>query len=186
MLKPAARLTVKPNTFLYIGYSSAPKGAIVLSATEDRVRFRCYPYTPGSDRVEQRAVFEALAHKGTAQHVANLRQSLALYPRAGELRDRIERQIAEYAAALDGGELPAIDPVDFERVRWVARYVGPVDHLRARDAWYAAEQFGGVGGREVDGETLYEIDGAMSEFKRCAASPDWQVLGFANRGPVED
>lgn len=63
---------------------------------------------------------------------------------------------------------------------WVARYVGKCEHLRGQDPWYAAEGFGGVGGLTVDGETLYVINGAMSEFKRCAVSADWQVLGFAN------
>lgn len=64
MLKPAARLTVKPNTFVFIGHSDSPRGAVVLSVTTDKVTFRTYPYAEGMEHTERRDIFEALAYAG--------------------------------------------------------------------------------------------------------------------------
>jgi hypothetical protein len=175
MLKPVARLTVKPNAFVFIGFSASPEGAVVLGVTADRVTFRTYPYAEGMERTERRDIFEALAHAGMTNRVKAMRAASLGLP----LYD-MQSAIAGYQRALDTGELPTIDPVDYLPVVWVARYVGKCEQLRGQDPWYAAEGFGGVGGLTVDGETLYVINGAMSEFKRCAASADWQIVGFAN------
>jgi hypothetical protein len=171
MLKPAARLTVKPNTFVFIGHSDSPRGVVVLAVTANTVTFRTYPYAEGSERTERRDIFEALARAGMTNRA--LVRSVC---RCGNCSSAI----AGYQRALDTGELPTIDLVDFLPVVWTARYVGKVEHLRGQDPWYAAEDFGGVGGLIVDGQTLYVINGAMSEFKRCAVSVDWQIVGFAN------
>jgi len=174
MLKPVARLTVKPNTFVFIGHSDSPRGAVVLAVTADTVTFRTYPYAEGMEHTERRDIFEALAYVGMTNRVKSMRAAslgLALYD--------LDKAIAGYQRALDTGELPTIDPVDFLPVVWIARYV-TLTAVCGQDPWYAAEGFGGVGGLTVDGETLYVINGAMSEFKRCAVSADWQIVGFAN------
>ena len=183
MFKPAARLTVKPNTFVFIGHSDSPRGAVVLAVTANTVTFRTYPYAEGMEHTERRDIFEALAYAGMTTRMMHAKQSRRYLVNTVACKSELDQQdatIAGYQRALNTGELPTIDPVDFLPVVWTARYVGKVEHLRGQDPWFAAEGFGGVGGLTVDGETLYVINGAMSELKRCAVSADWQIVGFAN------
>jgi hypothetical protein len=102
----------------------------------------------------ERAIFASLAQRGTQTYLARhaaFEKELGIKTQGAHLR-------ASLADLLAGGKGRPEDPRDYEKV---TAFVVPVPGadwrgVRGSDPWYAAEEYGNVGG--PDGEGQYEIN----------------------------
>lgn len=161
-----------PNTMVYFGNSSTPKHCLILSADEDYVTYRMWPYAAGTSYRISRWEMDLLAPKGMQNRIAELRH--AMERSSGEIVEYYAGEIAKLAATMQGTG-PTVDPASLEAVYVSAIYQGSKEGLRSNDPWYAAEEYGGVGARESDEGTVYLIASDRGRVARMEATGDWKI-----------
>ena len=151
-LRAASKFTVHEGRIYGLGASSSPKLVYITSATSDRIKYKPYPFH-GKDVQEviiERWIAEDLIARGT--------KTLYDMMKRGRLYDA--EIAASIEAAMTGKEARPVNIRGYERVtvNVVATKGRPPRGVsRENDPWYWAEEYGGVGAREENGEYVYQI-----------------------------
>jgi len=159
-------LTLQEGAAYWMGASTSPKMVIVTDVTDDRVKFKTYPFT-GSPQVLERWIAADLFAKGTETY-------LRMY---GSHMDPGLKHSLE--SLLRGGKGRKEDMDDY---RPVTMTLAPVDDQKGEDLWYAAEEYGGVGGQQQgDGTMHYVVDTEKRNVERAKNDRRFKVLEVKNR-----
>lgn len=162
-------LTFQEGAAYWMGASTSPKMVIVTDVTDDRVKFKSYPFT-GSPQVLERWIAADLFSKGT------------------------ERYLQMYGAHMDPGLKHSLESLlrggkgrkeDMDDYRPVTMTLAPADGMEG-DLWYAAEEYGGVGGQHQDDGTMhYIVDTEKRNAERAKNDRRFKVLEVKNRSAAD-
>jgi len=165
-----AKVTILPNREYYLGASSSPDHIIVTRVDKDTIYYKAHPYK--TETRIQMDIGKDLIVKGSETW---LKGPYPQYQRelASSLKD-----------LLSGGTGKQIDPKDFERVLVRVRPTeAPKSKSRADDPWYAAEEYGGVGGYDhKDSPTGmdYDISTSRGSLKKIKSDKRFTVVSVRN------
>jgi hypothetical protein len=163
-------LTLQEGAAYWMGASTSPKMVIVTDVTDDRVKFKSYPFT-GSPQVLERWIAADLFAKGT------------------------EMQLRQYGAHMDPGLKRSLESLlrggkgrkeDMDDYHPVTMTLAPADDQKGEDLWYAAEEYGGVGGQhQDDGGMHYVVDTEKRNVERAKNDPRFRVVEVKNRSSAD-
>jgi len=163
-------LALQEGAAYWIGASSSPKMVIVTDVNDKLVKYKLYPFTGGALTME-RWIFADLAAKGSEQHLKQygshmdpgLKHSLEALLRGGKGRKE-----------------------DIEGYRPVTMTLAPADGQAGNDLWYAAEEYGNVGGQhQDDGSMLYVVDCEKREVEQVKNDPRFKLVKVENRSSAD-
>lgn len=148
------RTKIEPNTIHYMGASSDPSLVIVTKVSDDSIEFLD---EKGRKRRDQAWIAHDLIARGDATWLKTYASYVAKYE--------------NWKKAQPGTK---VDPKKFfrdrEPVTVLVEAVGAASKFPRGDAWYGAEEYGNVGGREKDDGTFqYEIEthrGPLEKLKK--------------------
>lgn len=159
-LKPLKGLPfeILPGRVYPMGASDTPMDVMVLSVTDDQVRYRgLYADRP---QATPRPIFEDLVYQGC-------KTTMRVY---GDLPR------GECVAALFAGVVPPAEPLTaYDRVS--VKVYPRQDGVRAMDLWRVGEKYGSVGGL-ID-ENALVIEGFRKYVMEVADDPDLLVVNVA-------
>lgn len=163
-------LTLQEGAAYWMGASTSPQMVILTSVTDDRLKYKAYPFTGGEKTIE-RWIGADLLERGT-------RTYLKLYGRHIEpdLRSSLQR-------LLDGGKGRKEDPKDYKPIKI---HAVATDEFDGQDLWRQAEQYGGVGSYEKDGVTVYEISAQNKVLDSIKSDRHFKVIKVEDRKPSDD
>ena len=160
-LEKPKKTDLKPNTIHYMGASSSPSLVVVTKVSDDRIEFL---NDKGRSQGEQRWIAEDLIYKGDATWLKKYASYVTKYD--------------SWKAVMPGTK---VDPKKFfrdrERGYVVVEAVAAASKFPRGDAWYGAEEYGGVGGVEKDGKMLYEINTTRGQADELAKDKRFKVVG---------
>lgn len=163
-------LTLQEGAAYWLGASSSPQMVILTDVTDKMVSYKRYPFTGPAQKLERWIASDLLA-RGTAQHLKQYGSHMD-----PELKRSLE-------SLLRGGKGRKEDPDDY---RPVTITLAPADAQAGKDLWYAAEEYGGVGGEEQpDGTMHYLVDTQKKNVDQAKSDPRFKVLKVENRAHSE-
>lgn len=161
-----AGITLQEGAAYWLGASSSPQMVILTKVTDDKVRYKAYPFT-GSDKGMERWIAADLLYRGSTTHL----RDYGRYMDPG-LKHSLE-------SLLKGGKGRK---EDMDSYRPVTLVLTPADDKKGEDLWYAAEEYGGVGGREDDKEGyVYEVSTSKGVAEKAKNDRRFKVLEVKNR-----
>lgn len=138
--EPASKITLQDGAAYYLGASSSPNFVILTGVSDDRIRYKSYPFN-GSELRMERWIAADLLTKGTETHLKTY---------GAHMDPDLKRSMA---SLLRGGKGRKEDIKDYLRVEVTVEATD-----KDQDLWYVAEEYGGVGGLiQDDGTTHYVI-----------------------------
>jgi hypothetical protein len=149
---------VEPGRRYYLGASGSPSEVYVTEVTDDRVYYvavRDLMRGKHESSVCQRYIAEDLIVKGLETELASLTRAAQDWPGAPYFASEAER----VRRLLAGEDVPAEDVADFYGHTVRVRATKPSAEYPRGDAWYGAEEYGGVGSFDDAEGTVYEVDG---------------------------
>lgn len=159
-------VSILPGREYWMGASSSPKHIVVTAVSGNTVTYRQYPFKKDS-RIEKQIAAD-LIMRGSQSHLKRYGRYMSA-ARKKSLED-----------LLKGGKGKKVNIKDFQPVRvWVKQAGGP-----KKDMWRAAEEYGGVGGLELEGEDVYEINSTYGDLKRLQRDNRFEVIHYAEEGPA--
>lgn len=160
-----SKLTMQEGAAYWLGASTSPKMVILTSVTDDRVKFKTYPFT-GGDQTMERWIAADLLDQGT-------RTYLKMYGRHidPDLKQSLE-------SLLRGGKGRKEDMKDYKPV---TIHVRAAPGFEGEDLWYEAEQYGGVGSRDDEGFTIYEINAQNKAVEMVKNNRKFKIIKVENR-----
>lgn len=166
---------MEPGRRYYFGASGSPSEIYVTSVTDDRVyylRVRDLMQGKREPSMCQRYIAEDLILKGLETELASLTRAAREWPGApffAAEADRVRRLLA-------GEDMPAEDITDFYGYTVCVRATKPGAEYPRGDAWYGAEEYGGVGSLDTPEGTVYEINGVSGTALRRLRADDRFVV----------
>lgn len=171
-LEPTQKgIHIQPDTILYYGASSSPSEIIVTSVSDDMVLFKINNRRGGfTDTRESRWIFEDLAIKGS-------KTWLKTY---GSYWPEQAKSIKNLLAGKPGKKINVRQYIDdMKKVTVEVEPTKAPSSYPRGDAWYGAEEYGGVGGRYVDKaqtEMVYTINTDKGRLKKLKRDNRFKVL----------
>jgi len=165
MAPGGSKLTLQEGAAYWLGASTSPQMVILTSVGDERVKYKAYPFT-GGEKTMERWIAADLLDKGTRTH-------LKYY---GNHMDSGLKHSLE--SLLRGGKGRKEDPKDYKPV--IIQAVAS-DEFAGQDLWRAAEEYGGVGGLEKDGETIYEISAQNKAAEAMKNDRRFKILSVKDR-----
>jgi hypothetical protein len=163
-------LTLQEGAAYWMGASTSPKMVIVTDVTDDRVKFKSYPFTGGAQTLERWIAADLFA-KGSETHLKQY----------GAYMDPDLKRSLE--SLLRGGKGRKEDMDDY---RPVTMTLAPADDQKGEDLWYAAEEYGGVGGQtQDDGTMYYMVDTEKRNVEKAKNDRRFKVVKVENRSSAE-
>ncbi len=163
-------LTLQEGAAYWIGHSSSPQMVVVTDVTDKLVKYKRYPFTGAAQSME-RWIFADMAAKGSAQYLRSY---------GAHMDPELKRSLE---SLLKGGKGRKENMDDY---RPVTMTLAPADSQGSNDLWYAAEEYGGVGGEHQDDGTMhYVVDTQQKSVEKAKNDPRFKVLKVVNRTQSE-
>lgn len=153
-------ITLQVGAAYWLGASSSPKMVILTKVTDDMVSYKNYPFTGGEIRLE-RWIAADLLYRGTTTYLRNAGPHIE-----PELKRSLE-------ALLRGGKGRKEDIDGYARMVMV---LTPADDMKGEDLWRAAEEYGGVGGREGPDGYEYHVNTSKKMVEEAKNDRRFKVL----------
>lgn len=168
--KPRTEITLQEGAAYWLGASSSPKMVILTDVTDDRVKYKTYPFT-GSAMTLERWIAADLLTRGTETHLKQY---------AAHMDPDLKRSLESLLRGSKGRK------EDIEGYRPVTMTLAPADDQKGNDLWYAAEEYGGVGGlQQDDGSYLYEVNAEKRAVERVKNDPRFKLVKVENRSSAD-
>jgi len=164
-------LTLQEGAAYWLGASSSPQMVILTDVTDDRVKYKTYPFTKG-DQVMERWIAADLLARGTATHLKQY---------GSHMDPGLKRSLESLLAGGKGRK------EDMDSYKPVTLVLTPADDMKGQDLWYAAEEYGGVGGREDAKEGyVYEVASSKGRAEQAKNDRRFKVLKVTPRSGGSD
>lgn len=164
--KPLGKITLQEGAAYWLGASSSPQMVILTDVTDNKVKYKTYPFNKG-DQTMERWIAADLLTRGTATHL----KQYGSHMDAG-----LKRSLESLLAGGKGRK------EDMESYHPVTLLLTPADDMKGQDLWYAAEEYGGVGGREDEKEGyVYEVSSSKGGAEEAKSDRRFKVLKVTPR-----
>ena len=158
-------VTLQEGAAYWMGASSSPQMIALTKVTDDTLKYKAYPFN-GGERQIQRWIGADLIEKGTKMH-------LKTYGR--HMDPGLKRSLE---SLLQGGKGRKEKLDDYKPVQILAK---PAAEFEGQDLWRAAEEYGGVGGVEIDDVMHYEIDGSKKQAEKMKSDRRFEIVKVTDR-----
>lgn len=165
---------VMANTVYYLGASSSPDQVYVKSADDKFVTLAKYPYK--NFYKMETPIFKNLAYKGTKRYLEMYGSVLSNEPTVKSMKKLV--------TGKPGTKFPLDDFLPYEVIVVATDYGKDPKNLRNirnNDLWYAAEQYGGVGGLKHKGEDAWIISTYGAELKKLKKDKLFKIVKTTKR-----
>lgn len=186
---------LQPGVIYYMGASSSPDQIMItgLEGASDSgaIHYKSYPFTGKEARIENEIGRDLIA-QGTATELKRRKEFPARmaslkrdpgYAKVIEADPDYQADIASMEAVLAGRPGKVEDPYDYWPRYVTVEATKPASEYPRGDPWYGAEEYGGVGGLERGGKTLYEIHTNRKGERALRADDRFRVVGSSEERP---
>ncbi len=166
LVKPqGAGITLEEGVGYYLGASTSPKFIVLTHVGDDKVKYKIHPFQ-GADIGIERWIAADLIASGS-------KTALQMYGAHmnPDMRSSLE-------SVLKGGHGKKLHLADYKPVTMT---VTNSPESAGVDLWRAAEEYGGVAGKEVDGAYHYIIDGYAKEAEALKNDRRFKVISVKPR-----
>lgn len=169
------KVNILPKREYWLGDSSSPDHIVVTAVDNKWITFMRFPY-----HITQRIQYEigkSMIDHGSRTHLASYSKYMSPIDKSS-LED-----------LLRGGKGREVDPGDFKRIEVKVKFIGTkADDPRGDSSgWYAAEEYGGVGGETLpDKSEILSIHTSVSGFKQIQKDKRFKVVGNQTESTLKE